>query len=385
VCAVNSSVLHRRRIERYAQLLDEASGARRHHSRSPIDDELSDLVAVGNRLTAATPEVTVRPEFRRDTRAFLLAVAAREGMGKTAVAEPAVGRAQVVTGRATVRARAVPKSLMPKPKSSTGRLATGRGRAAILVGLAVGTLALSGISAASGDAMPGDTLYGMKRSAENAQLALAGSNVSKGDLYLDFARTRLSEAQAVHTDAKAVIGVLNDMDAQTILGAKLLFTDALKSHNNADLKTVDQFLADQAAHLNDLRADLPRAAADRALRSINTLNRISVRSSAIEAAPTCSSLSMEKPDDLGAQPSCQESTTITPNATSSQPSGKGKSSKSGGHSSVTTTTPDEASVPTITTPALVAPTTTSQQPTPSPSPTDDGGLLGAVQHLLGGL
>ena len=40
VCAVNSSVLHRRRSERYAQLLDEASGARRHHARSSVDDEL---------------------------------------------------------------------------------------------------------------------------------------------------------------------------------------------------------------------------------------------------------------------------------------------------------------------------------------------------------
>ena len=60
--------------------------------------------------------------------------------------------------------------------------------------------AVSGMSAASGDAIPGDALYGVKRSTEQAQLALAGSDVSRGQLHLEFARTRLAEAGALGSD-----------------------------------------------------------------------------------------------------------------------------------------------------------------------------------------
>ena len=48
-------------------------------------------------------------------------------------------------------------------------------------------MAVSGMSAASENAMPGDALYGVKRSTERAQLALASSEVNRGQLFLDFA------------------------------------------------------------------------------------------------------------------------------------------------------------------------------------------------------
>ena len=44
------------------------------------------------------------------------------------------------------------------------------------------------MSAASENAVPGDPLYGMKRSAERAQLALAGRPTEQGQLFLDFAQ-----------------------------------------------------------------------------------------------------------------------------------------------------------------------------------------------------
>src|SRR5207245_7569974 len=90
-----------------------------------------------------------------------------------------------------------------------------RARGAVLVGLAAGTLALSGMSAASGNAMPGDPLYGVKRSTESARLALAGSDISRGQLYLEFARNRLAEAQAIGPNGAGLSGMLDDMDAET--------------------------------------------------------------------------------------------------------------------------------------------------------------------------
>ena len=115
----------------------------------------------------ADPDVQARPARQ------LVATAEREGIGVTARPEPEDQRARASAGR-----------VWP---ASPGA----RARGAIVVGVAAGTLALSGVSVASGDAMPGDALYGVKRSTERAQLALAGSDLTRGQLYLDFARTRL--------------------------------------------------------------------------------------------------------------------------------------------------------------------------------------------------
>ncbi|MFD0786699.1 hypothetical protein ACFQZ8_22605, partial [Micromonospora azadirachtae] len=61
---MDNTLFSRRRAERFAQLLDEANGARRHHVRSRVDDDLAPLVAVGQRLVAERPKVDVDPEFR---------------------------------------------------------------------------------------------------------------------------------------------------------------------------------------------------------------------------------------------------------------------------------------------------------------------------------
>ncbi len=66
-----------------------------------------------------------------------------------------------------------------------------------MAALLTGTVAVSGVSAASGDALPGETLYDVKRSTERAQLALAGNDLGKAQLYLEFARTRIQEASEV--------------------------------------------------------------------------------------------------------------------------------------------------------------------------------------------
>ena len=80
--------------------------------------------------------------------------------------------------------------------------------------------------------MPGDTLYGIKRSQEGAQLALASSDAGKGKLYLEFARTRLGEAQAIKADPTLLKSTLADMDKETRQGVSLLTSDAM-AHKNA--------------------------------------------------------------------------------------------------------------------------------------------------------
>jgi hypothetical protein len=129
------------------------------------------------------------PDFLTGLRAMLVATAVREGIGVTAPApEP---EAHPATRKRRTRPLADARPRTPSPSKAVRRART---RAAVIVGVAAGTLALSGMSAASGDAMPGDALYGVKRSTERAQLALASSNISRGQLYLYFARTRMTEA-----------------------------------------------------------------------------------------------------------------------------------------------------------------------------------------------
>lgn len=61
------------------------------------------------------------------------------------------------------------------------------------MGVAAG--AFGGVAAASSDALPGDSLYGLKRGMEDIKLGMAGDAADRGGIYLDHASTRLSEAR----------------------------------------------------------------------------------------------------------------------------------------------------------------------------------------------
>ncbi|WP_175649078.1 DUF5667 domain-containing protein [Micromonospora avicenniae] len=287
--AVDNAFFSRRRAERFAQLLDEANGARRHHVRSRVDDELAPLVAVGQRLVAERPKVDVDPEFRTGLRAMLLATAEREGLGT-----PATAAADPARERATAGAR---NSLLP---SVTARRARARG--AILVGVAAGAIAVSGISAASENAVPGDALYGMKRGTERAQLALASSDVSRGQLFLDFARTRLGEAAELRGDHVGFSTVLDDMDADTRQGVRLLTAAAVQRADAASLDTVNTFVTEQRRAVSDLLDGANRTNRGRTRESLELLDSVRERSDALRAALGCGIPAPVASDSLGPAP-----------------------------------------------------------------------------------
>ncbi|MEU7713388.1 DUF5667 domain-containing protein [Micromonospora chalcea] len=278
---MDSDLFSRRRAERFAQLLDEANGGRRHHVRSKADGELTALVEVSRRLTAEGPDVEPRAEFRTGLRAMLVATAEREGIG--APAKPAT------TG--------VRGALLP---AITGRRARARG--AILVGVAAGAIALSGISAASENALPGDALYGMKRSTERAQLALASSDISRGQLFLDFARTRLDEAASVHGDQLGFSAVLDDMDADTRQGVRLLTNVAAQRSDPAALDAVDTFLAGQRRVVSGLLDRPDHADRERTRRSLALLDAAGRRADALREAIACGLPAPQASDTLGPAP-----------------------------------------------------------------------------------
>lgn len=314
---MSTSLFHRRRAERLAQLLDEATGRPRHHTRSTIDGELAGYVRLGEAL-ARTANVHASPttEFRGSLRAMLVATAEREGIGATAIDDD------------------LPETGGRRARTRGPLVGSKRVRGAVVVGLAAGTLALSGMSAASSSAMPGDPLYGVKRSTESARLALAGSDVSRGQLYLTFARNRQAEAQSTGARGQVLASMLNDMDNETKAGVRLLTTAALSRHDRGALDLIDEFVRGQRLHLVQL------GDSGRVLQSLALLDRIALRSAGLRTNLACDP-GTGRSDDLGAvTPTCTGGTPGAPRSgTGSTPARRPENAPADGPATTPTSVP----------------------------------------------
>ena len=305
---VSFDFLDRRSAERFAELLDEP-GTGRHHDPQPAEEELAELVTIGHGLSTARLGAQVDTEFRVGLRAMLVATAERDGIGVTAVraeAEPVAGHVAVRAPRRGLLGHAAGRRI--------------RARGAIVIGVAAGAMAVSGISAASENATPGDALYGVKRSTERAQLAMAGSDVTRGQLALDFARNRLAEATALG-GSSGFAGVLDDMDADTRQGVRLLTTSAVDRKDNTPLDTVDRFISKQRIVLIPAIEKLNLANQKRAADSLALLEKVEERAEDLTARLGCDPLGRTGTDALG--PKLADCTTGTGDSgVTEQPAGK---------------------------------------------------------------
>jgi hypothetical protein len=322
-------------IERFAALLEEGGTGRHHRRADDTDAGLSTLVDVVRAL-ARVEQARPRPQFREQLRARLVeacdllrressdgrltSVADTEQPVPPRVATPSTRDRQ--SEHWPVNAGAgVPVAPRPRrgaddlPGSVEGRGSAdektqivrvvrprwgGRARLAALVGVATGALAVSGVALASGNAVPGDPLYSLKRSGEHAQLIFAGSDADRGRLHLDFARSRLVEARQVPPEA--VAGVLADMDREVTEGIRLLFTVGVQTRDTAPIESVTAFVRQQRADLVELRAQLG-AANGPVHRSLALLAAVEVRANELRAALAdgCATVML---DDLGPRPVC---------------------------------------------------------------------------------
>ncbi|HET8660489.1 MAG TPA: DUF5667 domain-containing protein [Micromonosporaceae bacterium] len=301
---MNAAIFERRRAERLAQLLDDAAGGPARRRQPHPDAELAPLVTVAERLAQLRLDGEPDADFRAGLRAMLLATAERDGIGRTATAAPATPRAgRPSPAPATYSTRRPAGSPAHPTRGAAGpaRRPRLRGRETVIVGVAAGMLALSGMSAASGDAIPGDPLYPVKRSTERAQLALTSSDISRGQLYLEFAKTRMSEARAVRDDPALLARVLADTDAQTRQGVRLLTTAAVKRQDPTALDMVDRFVNVQRDRLSELLATSGGAPDGRVAHSQRLLQDVAGRSADLRTAMTCGAGS-EGSDILGPKP-----------------------------------------------------------------------------------
>jgi hypothetical protein len=369
----------RRRAERFAQLLDETNGGLRHHARSQTDDQLTELVAIGHTLSAVRPAAHVDAEFRTGLRAMLVATAERDGIGHTAAPTESAHLVAPQSRRGGVFAR------------GTGRRIRARG--AIVIGVAAGAIAVSGLSSASENAAPGDALYGVKRSTERAQMALAGSDVTRGQLSLDFARTRLAEAAALQGDDPAFADVLGDMDNDTRQGVRLLTTSAVARKDKTPLSVIDTFVTAQRRTFSPILGKLGVDNRERALASMSLLDDIDRRARGLRTGLDCGTDGTLGTDHLGPKPrTCWAGSQTTE---TDEPGTSGRTGTTGERADVKTrpglddpaTEPnggaaDPAEKP-VGKPAATAPIDLPA-PTETPAPADDSdGLLGDLFGILG--
>jgi hypothetical protein len=146
--------------------------------------------------------------------------------------------------------------------------------------------------------MPGDGLYAVKRSTERAQLALASSDVSRGQLYLQFAQVRLGEARGAQP--RYLHEILLDMNAETRLGMKLLGTTAIDRRDPAALDTIDTFVTVQRRPLLDLVDALPDGRRGEVLAALTILDSVAARAQSLRTAVSCGGSAGI--DELGPRP-----------------------------------------------------------------------------------
>ncbi|MEU5180734.1 DUF5667 domain-containing protein [Streptomyces longwoodensis] len=193
-----ANVSAHRRANAFAQALQEQSeqGPAAEQSEGPAPaPAAADETGQGRLLALATslaelPRPELDPEVKVVQRAQLVAAMEamlQEGRFGGEAADPSVPEqrsARRGAHRATPLGRFRPRSRLAKSLTAGG----------LSVGVAAG--AFGGVAAASSDALPGDSLYGLKRGIEDFKLNyLAEGDSERGQAYLDVASTRLNEAR----------------------------------------------------------------------------------------------------------------------------------------------------------------------------------------------
>lgn len=177
------------------------------------------------------------------------------------------------------------------------------GAAATLLLVAIASMAVF----LSRDALPGDTLYGVKRAAENVGLGLTFDAVEKADRHLDLAGTRMQEVAALldsqqSEDTSALLAqALQDFSADTAAASRLLLGD-VEGVDASQLNGLRDWAVEKKASLGSLRSGLPAPSLANADGSMALLDRLRGRADALNMRLLCRELSSGLKDELGILP-----------------------------------------------------------------------------------
>ncbi|OAH09334.1 DUF5667 domain-containing protein [Streptomyces jeddahensis] len=148
---------------------------------------------------------------------------------------------------------------------SRSRLSKSIAAGGLTVGVAAG--AFGGVAAASSDALPGDSLYGLKRGMEDLKLGMADSDSDRGRIYLDQAATRLNEARRLmergrsgdldHESVSAVRRALSGVQHDASEGHRLLHSAYEREGSLGPIQALSSFSQSHRDTWTTLRGSLP--------------------------------------------------------------------------------------------------------------------------------
>jgi hypothetical protein len=137
--------------------------------------------------------------------------------------------------------------------------------AGAVVAIATGGAAATAV--ASEHALPGDRLYDVKRAMETMQLALAHSDLAKGEQYLSIASTRLGEVQALLRESDGEISdpvliqelrdTMSAMSDALAAGTERFFEVFNRTADATVLAPLEHFLTQRSVTLDEVRPMLP--------------------------------------------------------------------------------------------------------------------------------
>lgn len=237
--------------------------------------------------------------------------------------------------------------------------------------VAVGTLTVlagtTGVAMAAQSALPGESLYPIKRILESAQTSLSADDTARAERIMELAHSRLGETQALaQSDAPGsraqIPATLEDFVAQATQAADALLEEYSESGDVAMIIELRDFLRDSLGALAGLKSSVPQEYAADFDAAVNAL--LSIDEQALAACGDCGGL-LDIPAILlsgapisagGAAPSPaprpNPSAPATSNAVAELLS---KLPKVGSSSPAAPTAPSEPAVPTPTTSATTEP------------------------------
>ncbi|MEV3909242.1 DUF5667 domain-containing protein [Streptomyces canus] len=389
-----ANVSAHRRANAFAQALEEQSdrdpAAEQSEGHQPAAGEHTgqDRLLTLAECLGELPRPELDPEVKVVQRAQLVAAMEAmllEGDG----VEPAVPGQRSHRAGAAHRASPLGK-LRPRSRLSKSLAAGG-----LSVGVAAG--AFGGVAAASSDALPGDSLYGLKRGIEDFKLSyLSEGDDERGVAYLDQASTRLSEARRLmerdrgghldHESLSEIRRALSGMQHDAAEGHRLLHEAYDRDPNSlGPIQALSSFSRSHREAWGALRERLPMQLGD-------VSNQVSSVFDAIdeEVAPL-QSLLPESPARSGGSGQRQRSGTAssdtsTGSGRSTAPGTGGSSEHSGGSSpskSATSGSEDDGLLGGNTGGLLDPPKATGTATPTSPAPSSDPDVT--LPPLLPGL
>ncbi|HEX8865270.1 MAG TPA: DUF5667 domain-containing protein [Lentzea sp.] len=174
-------------------------------------------------------------------------------------------------------------------------------------------MSLAGMSVLlSRDALPGDPLYGVKRTTESASLGLTFDDESRALKHLEFAASRVTEMETLADRASgesAQLTALQDLNTDAVEGSRQLTAYATSSDEKA-LPALRDWALSQYVKLGTLRPRLPGEAGAHADTTMWLLASIAQRAHDLAARAGCSSIVSGSSDTLGPLPSKDECASV---------------------------------------------------------------------------